>query len=160
MNGESHQAATEESMDKELLITLMGWAAQLSGYAVPEELPEISFRDHAFFVDKVCAGRECRAVGWYNDEGVVYIDERFRTPDSPNVASLYVHEFVHYLQHRSGRFDSHDCDDASRRERDALAVQNDYLLQFSAGVARFWHVDGLTCRYEVAAGTEAAPRRE
>lgn len=135
-------------MERELLMTLMGWAAQLSGYAAPPELPAIEFRDHAFFVERVCAGRDCRAVGWYDDQGVVYIDERFRSPDDPEVASLYVHEFVHYLQDRSGRFDSGSCRDSAERERHALAVQNAYLLQFSASVARFWHVDGLTCRYD------------
>jgi hypothetical protein len=136
-------------MEKELLLTLMSWAAQLSGYSTPDVLPEISFRDHSFFVDQVCAGRECKAVGWYNDDDVIYIDERFRKRGAdPNVASLYVHEFVHYLQHKSGRFDSHSCTDAAVRERHALAVQNDYLLQASASVARFWHVDQLTCRYK------------
>lgn len=136
-------------MDKELIATLLGWAATLSGYDVPSAAPEIAFRPHPFFVQEVCAGRECRAVGWYDDDrGVVFIDERFREVTGPEVASLYVHELVHFLQHHSGRFDSHSCRDATERERQALAVQNEYLLQQSASVARFWTVDEVTCRYD------------
>ena len=54
-------------MDKDLLATLLSWAATLSGYPPPGDLPELSFQPHSFFVDEVCNGRECRAVGWYND---------------------------------------------------------------------------------------------
>jgi hypothetical protein len=135
-------------MQAELLTVLMSAAAQLGGYTAPETLPTIEYRDHAFFVDRVCGGRECTAAGWYNDEGVIYIDERFREADTPNIASLYVHEFVHYLQHQSGRFDPHSCSDATVRERHARYVQNEYMLQYSSSVARFWNVDGLTCRYD------------
>lgn len=135
-------------MEKELLATLMSWASTLSGYPAPEAPPEIVWRSHAFFVEHVCDGRECRAVGWYNDEDVIYIDERFRDQQGPEVSSLYVHELVHYLQHHSGRYDAHSCTDASAREREALAVQNEYLLRLSASVARFWTVDQVSCKYE------------
>ncbi len=135
-------------MEKELLATLLSWAATLSGYPAPDSVPEIAWRGHDFFVEKVCNGRECRAVGWYNDDDVIFIDERFRDATGPEVTSLYVHELVHFLQHHSGRYDSHSCTDASAREREALAVQNDFLLTQSASVARFWTVDEVTCKYE------------
>jgi hypothetical protein len=66
-------------------------------------------------------------VGWYNDERIVYIDERLRRKDTMFARSLMVHEFVHYLQHLSGQFDSTSCGDAVKRERQAYAIQREYI---------------------------------
>jgi hypothetical protein len=78
-------------------------------------------------VANVCGGRECNAVGWYNDERIVYIDDRLRDKDTMFARSLMVHEFVHYLQHLSGQFDSTSCEDSVKRERQAYAIQREYV---------------------------------
>ena len=61
---------------------LLSWAVHLSGYAKPAEPPSISFEPHSFFVERVCGGRECNVVGWYNDEDVIYIDAKYKNDDS------------------------------------------------------------------------------
>jgi hypothetical protein len=111
-----------------LLPVLLSWAAHLSHYPMPEEMPQIVFEPHAFFVERVCAGKECNAVGWYNDEHIIYIDEKYRLDDDSFATSLVVHELTHYLQHLSGRFDSPFCADSLQREREAYEVQNDYIV--------------------------------
>ena len=105
---------------KELLIILLSWASYLSGYPA-SELPEVQFKDHQFFVQYACGGRECKIVGWYADGGVVYIDTLYSDLSDGFAASLVVHEFVHYLQDPS--------DDPCSREREAYHVQNRYLAE-------------------------------
>ena len=78
-------------MDLQVLLPiLMSWAVYLSDYPMPAEMPQVKFEPHRFFVDKVCAGKECNAVGWYNDERVIYIDEKYRNSDA-SFATNFTH---------------------------------------------------------------------
>jgi len=103
----------------ELLIILLSWAVHLSGYPMPDVLPEIRFKPHAFFVEHACGGKECNVLGWYNDEGVIFIDDRRRDLNNGFTSSLLVHEFVHYLQPADM--------DGCARQTEAYAVQNRYI---------------------------------
>ncbi len=133
-----------------LLPILLSWAVNLSGYPVPSEPPTLSFKPHRFFVERVCGGRECNAVGWYNDRGIVYIDEKYRRDESMFASSLVVHELVHYLQHLSGGFDSHSCFDSVAREREAYYVQNEYIVRAHASFELI-RPSPIHCNYKVAA---------
>jgi hypothetical protein len=113
----------------EMIAVLLSWAVTLSGYAEPDKPPELEYKTHAFFIDRACGGQACKAVGWYNDAGVVYLDQRLRGKDDVFIRSLIVHEFVHYLQHLSGKFDSHSCADQIQREREAYAIQRTYVAE-------------------------------
>jgi len=134
------------------LTILLTWAVHLSNYPVPAQEPQIQFEPHEFFVEKVCGNKECRAVGWYNDQGIVYIDEKFRDDESTFVHSLIVHEMVHYLQHMSGNFDSTSCSDSVAREREAYYIQNEYILQ-SAASFDLIQPGPTACNYQNAAFT-------
>jgi hypothetical protein len=129
-----------------MLPTLLSWAVYLSGYPMPSQPPGIAFVTHSFLVERVCAGRECNAVGWYNDERVLYIDERYRDAEDSFALSLVVHELTHYLQHLSGRYDSHSCVDSLTREREAYTVQNNFLItaQVSANIV---YPGPTACKY-------------
>jgi len=118
-----------------ILPVLLSWASHLSGYPVPDQVPAVRFEPHAFFVEHVCGGNECNAVGWYNDQRIIYIDEKYQDDDSGFATSLLVHELTHYLQHQSGKFDSHSCEDSLAREREAYYVQNNYILEAQASFA-------------------------
>ena len=85
------------------------------------EPPEIQLKPHSFFVEHACGGRECNVLGWYNDKGIVYIDERYNDFEDSFTSSLIVHEFVHYLQPE----DMDSCE----REREAYYVQNRYIIE-------------------------------
>ena len=133
-------------MTPEMLIVFLSWAAYLSGYPnlTPEEPPELRFESHAFFVENVCGGKECKVVGWYDDQDIVYIDKRYEKVDSGFVTSLVVHEFTHFLQHKSGNFNE-SCKDKIRREREAYYIQNLYRIEAQTTVgmipARFMTCD-------------------
>ena len=117
-----------------ILVILLSWASHLSGYPIPSESPELKFEEHAFFVENVCGGSECNVVGWYNDADIVYIDEQYRNFEGDFSTSLVVHEFTHYLQHKSGAFDSLSCEDSVAREREAYYVQNRYIIEALASI--------------------------
>lgn len=112
---------------------LLGWAVHLSRYANTQGLPRVSYEPHRFFVENACLGREaCRVLGWYDDRDVIYVDETLAGLDTLFARSLLVHEFVHFLQHRSGRFDEHHCDRFVEREREAYAVQQAFYVAHGA----------------------------
>ena len=126
---------------------LLAWASNLSGYPVPETLPSIAYRPRAFFSNRVCGGTACKAVGWYNDQNIIYLHEKYRYEDQDDFAnSLLLHELVHFLQHHSGKFDSLSCGDSLAREREAYAVQNDYLMNVWYSI-RFIAPKPVSCAY-------------
>jgi hypothetical protein len=154
----SRCSAEEGSVDLQVLMpVLLGWAVHLSDYPAPEHAPRIEYRLHEFFVDEVCGHRECRVIGWYNDSGTVYVDERLRYEPSKFAQSLLVHEIVHYLQHQSGRFDTFSCKDSLVREREAYSVQNAYLMQVGNAVNPM-RPRPTACRY--GSGDESPAYRE
>ena len=117
-----------------LLPILLSWAVTLSGYDAPTEMPQVQYEPHDFFVQHVCGGKECNAVGWYNDQDIIYIDKKYAEGEDSFATSLVVHELTHYLQHHSGHFDSQSCPDSIKREREAYRVQNDYLLMAQSSI--------------------------
>ncbi len=138
-----------------VLVALLSWASHLSGYPVPAELPEVRFEEHAFFVSNVCGGKECNVVGWYNDEDVVYIDQRHQDMTRSFAASLLVHELTHYLQHKSGKYESLSCEDSVAREREAYYVQNRYIVEGLGSIDRI-KPSPTTCNYRNAGHDSSA----
>ncbi len=125
---------------------LLSWASYLSGYPMPSDPPEVHFEQHAFFVENVCGGKECNVIGWYNDADIVYIDEQYRNVEGGFASGLVVHEFTHYLQHKSGEFDSLSCEDSVGREREAYYVQNRYNIEALARIDSIQR-RAITCNY-------------
>lgn len=140
-------------MDTATVAALLNWAVMLSGYAEPASPPEVEYKPHQFFVAEACGGEDCEAVGWYNDAHVVYLDQRLRGDETTFAYSLMVHEFVHYLQHLSGKFDSHSCAHQIEREREAYAIQRIYMAE-AHGEPQFqllrppFCTPGITARHE------------
>ncbi len=108
-------------MSQMLIVVLLSWASHLSGYPMPAEPPEIQFKSHEWFVEHACPKMDdCNVLAWYNDEGIVYIDESLDI-DSGYTTSVLVHEFVHVMQDP----DMEPC----AREREAYYVQNEYIIE-------------------------------
>ena len=115
-------------MEAKLLAVLLSWTVHLSSYPHPGETPEIIFKPHPFFVDTACNGNEkCDVVAWYNNEGIIFMDNRLEGNTDAFTRSVVVHELVHYLQDISGKHGEMDCDLYAKREREAYSVQKQYL---------------------------------
>jgi len=108
---------------QELLFALMVWAMILSGYPAPDGMPKIRYAPSSFFVFFVCTPimRPCKIVGYYDDNGTIYIHDKYRDMDHWAGSSIMVHEMVHYLQPEGMNM----C----AREKEAYHIQNVYLSQ-------------------------------
>lgn len=123
-----------------LFAVLLSWAVTLSGLPAPEQPPEVIRVPHAFFVEKACGGQECKVYGWYAGGRQVYLDERMDPQEDLLAASVVVHEMVHYLQgvHRNHGIPAAGaaygelprCSEAIDLEREAYAVQREFLLRY------------------------------
>ena len=108
-------------MNQELFFVLFSWAIALSPYSRPDTVPALEFHNHAWFVEHACPTmNDCRVLAWYNDEGIIHIDESLDL-EGGLATSLVVHESVHFLQDP----DMEPCE----REREAYAVQNAYIIE-------------------------------
>ncbi len=114
----------------ELFAILMSWAVTLSGYPRPNTQPEIVMVPHSYLVAEACGGHECQVLGWYPPGQTIFLDDRLDPVTSLYASSIVVHEMVHFLQQQSGRFEEgRSCASAMRREREAYAVQREFLLR-------------------------------
>ena len=118
-------------MSADVISALMSWAVLLSGYPAPDYLPVVEYKSHEWFMKEACYGGPCDVIGWYRDTNIIYLDVKLKDDESAYVASLVVHELVHVLQHRSGKFPNSrkDCKQHYEREREAFSVQNSYLAR-------------------------------
>ena len=113
----------------ELYTVLMGWAAFLSPYEVPDELPPVAMAPITYLQDKVCPSTmSCPVLGIFY-RGTVYLRQDLDGMHDPYARSIIVHEFVHFLQIEN---DSHSetpdsCQKAYQREIEAYGIQNAYL---------------------------------
>ncbi|MCX6736236.1 MAG: hypothetical protein NTZ13_04090 [Candidatus Parcubacteria bacterium] len=129
-------------MSSTLLALIIGWMVAITGYRMPEHFPSVQFEPHSFFVEKVCGGNECDAQGWYNDKGIIYIDERHYLVLSENsypvkpdqshaeAVSLLGHESVHFLQDLSGKFTKKSCENFLSREEEAFTAQRIGMIPY------------------------------
>lgn len=111
-----------------LVATLFAWAVTLSGYS-DRPRPVVVQVPHRFLVDRACYGRPCKVIGWHPRGNVIYIDSNL-DPESTFGSSIIVHEMVHYLQDEAG-FAS-DCAGAMAQEREAYAVQGEFLRAYGS----------------------------
>ncbi len=115
-------------MDAKLIAVLLSWTVNLSSYPHPGQAPEIIYKPHQFFIETVCKGhKKCRAVAWYDNKGIIYLDDRMKNNTDAFTRSVVVHEMVHYLQDISGNYENMDCNLHTKREREAYSVQRQYL---------------------------------
>jgi hypothetical protein len=116
----------------ELYAALLSWAVTLSGYGMPEHHADVVKVSHAYLVDRACAGRECKVMGWFPPGQTIYLDERLNPQDNLLAASILVHEMVHHLQHEAGKIrpEKWSCENSIQLEREAYAIQREFLLRY------------------------------
>lgn len=111
-------------MHVETYLILFSWAVHLSPYSAPPVPPNLELKSHEFFVENACGGEECNVIGWFNGGNTIYIDRDYQNNDA-----IVVHEIVHWLQWKSGKYDDLDCADTLYREREAYRIQDEYLVK-------------------------------
>ncbi len=113
---------------KALVASLLAWINVHAGMEAPEQLPVIAFVPHASLEQMACTG-PCPILGLYPDQGVVYVDGDLALKTNVCARSILLHELVHYVQHKTGRFAEQSP--ALRwqlREIEAHQIQSAFLL--------------------------------
>jgi hypothetical protein len=130
----------------ELLTVLLSWSVSLSGYPRPNTPPEIVMAPHSYLVAEACGGHECQVLGWYPRGQKIFLDDRLDPLNSLYASSIVVHEIVHFLQQQSGRFEQNvDCASTLEREREAYAVQREFLVRSGAYQPLGARIDPVGC---------------
>lgn len=126
----------------DLVAELFATIKLLSGYPVPERLPEIHIVSPAEIQRLVCK-RDCGVKAFYLPDRGVFVSESIGSLDDAFGRSVLLHELVHHVQHLSGRFDivTDACDRWFSKEREAYQVQNAYLQR--EGERRRFALDSL-----------------
>src|SRR5450631_4412889 len=92
-------------------------------------------KSESWFSHRACKDHApCPVFGLYEDRNVVFLREDLTDSAKDHIA---VHEFVHYLQHHSGRFDLYSCIDTDKREQEAFRVQSRFIAEAQGGFTMF-----------------------
>jgi len=112
-----------------IMAGLLAWIGAHSNYSIPDQTPMVVLAPHAYIADLACS-EDCPALGVYPDGNAVYLDDALQVGTNVCARSVLLHELVHYLQDRDGRF--LNLPPAVRhhvREHEAYAIQRVYLTE-------------------------------
>ena len=114
-----------------LVVELFTSIQLLSGYAIPDTLPELHRVPVAVMQQKIC-GRPCPVRAFYHPQWGVYFDEKLDLEGNAFDRSILLHELVHHLQRTTGKFESvpGDCHRKNAEELEAYEIQNRYLSRW------------------------------
>ncbi len=114
----------------ELCAVLLSWVFTLSDFEKVEGCPQVSKVSHAWLEEQACDGRKCKVLGWYPGDGdVVYVDDRLDLERNTLHTSILLHELVHWVQGKTGAL-SQTCEHSIAAEREAYAIQREYLAKY------------------------------
>jgi hypothetical protein len=144
----------------EIYAVMLSWAVTLSGYSAPADMPQVVTVSHQVLVNRACGGRECKVMGWFPPGDEIYLDDRLNARDSLFASSVVVHEMVHYLQHKSGKYAGPmTCEKAVEMEREAYGVQREYLVRYGVYRPVGISMHGVGCELAAHAPEESTDKR-
>jgi hypothetical protein len=120
-------------MDKSALLEVMRDLLvaihALSGYPIPEQLPEVHVFPQALIAELVCKA-PCRVQAFYHPDFGVFVDEKLKFEGDFYAESILLHELVHHAQQVSGRFERlpSECHRRTAAESEAYEIQNRFLI--------------------------------
>ena len=112
------------------LVELFTVIRLLAGYPAPETMPEVHLVSQSWIQTEVCV-KSCKVPAFYDPARGVFIDEKLDLQGDPFSRSILLHELVHHVQARSGRFETvpSECERRYAEELEAYQIQNRYLSQ-------------------------------
>jgi len=119
----------EISSMAELMDSLLGAIARLSAYEKPATMPQVTRVSRAEIERTICHG-PCSVKAWYLPEEGIFLDAELAPETSLIDRSILLHELVHFLQDLNGEgAELTACERWLHREREAYALQNQYLAR-------------------------------
>ena len=101
----------------------------LSGYAVPEDIPQVQFVSLKALQEVACKGNNCKVKALYHPVKGVMVNETLDVFNDVYARSVLMHELVHHLQQVNHKFEdeARACQRWQAREIEAYEVQHKYL---------------------------------
>lgn len=122
-----------------LVAGMILWIVSHTQYPGPQRPPTVRIVESQYLYDTMCGGQECSVVAMYLGGDAIYLDRRLRVAEPLN-ASFLLHEVVHYVQVKSGRYPNPDCPTVVAMEREAYELHERWLRErhriWSEGVRR------------------------
>lgn len=117
-----------------MIVELFTAIQLISGYPMPDTFPEIHQVPVPVMQQKICA-RPCPVKAFYHPQWGVYVDEKLDIESNAFDRSILLHELVHHLQRRTGKFEPvrGACHRKNAEELEAYEIQNRYLSLEGAG---------------------------
>jgi hypothetical protein len=105
----------------------------LSGYPIPEQMPDVHVVPQSFIAELVCKA-PCRVQAFYHPDFGIFVDEKLKVDSDAYAQSILLHELVHHAQQVSGRFETlpSECHRRSAAETEAYEIQNKFLAHRQA----------------------------
>jgi hypothetical protein len=138
---------SETILDHQLRQEIFIDASRLSGYKIPEILPEIRFVSHGVIVKETCEGNECNRYAAAVPGKPILVDKRM---DMNNIEdySFVLHEAIHVLQFAAKgitNIESLSCSEELALEKEAYHLQQKYLEKQHALLRVTWQIDRRSC---------------
>jgi len=132
-----------------LVVELFAAIRLLSGYPVPDTLPEVHRLPRAELEAMVCR-TACGVKAFYLKGKGIYLDQALDLEGDLKARSILLHELVHYAQGHTGKFDTMaDCQGWYAKEYEAYAIQNRYLRAQGSAVNFYMDAGWRDCRREM-----------
>jgi hypothetical protein len=134
-------------LDHQLRQEIFTDASKLSGYTIPEILPEIHRVSHRVIVNETCGEDECSRYAAAAPNKPILVDE---TLDLNKVEdySFVLHEAIHVLQFAAKGItdiESLSCNETLALEKEAYHLQQKYLEKQRAFLRVTWMIDRISC---------------
>lgn len=124
----------------QLIASLLATLHLMAGYSVAPPA-HVEIVPAAQLSQMVCKGG-CSPSGLYKD-GTLYLSDGLDL-STPMGRSIVFHELVHHAQRMASGSEAHDCQEWTRREMQAYALQNRYLNEIERAPQRVFF--NGTCR--------------
>ena len=118
---------------KMIMMTLMVWISDHSGYAVPAHMPSVSFMEQEQMSNDLC-GRPCPVRAFYRRGEGIFLEKSFAQSMGVCEVSIFLHELVHVMQdtRQPPRYMSgQGMREWVNREEEAHRLQQMYLRQYT-----------------------------
>jgi hypothetical protein len=147
-----------ESMP-EMVDSLLLAITRLSNYEKPSATPRVSKIARAEIERTMCRG-PCAVKAWYLPDEGIFLDDSLMPETNLVHRSILLHELVHFVQDVNAEGESMEpCDRWLHRERQAYALQNQYLARIGNTSSHMMMVSNHTwvaTNRHICAGSEQA----
>lgn len=138
---------TLKVLDPKIVANYLRSASEVSRYPIPKgQQPIVKVMSAEWFLKlPICEGREtCSVMGlfYWSDPSTVYLNAGMQSTD---IKPIFIHELVHWLQHRNGVPRAQSCAEMASIEAEAYTASHKFSVYVLGEPRGFWAPIELAC---------------